>query len=73
MSSADNSPSLDPEVAALLASRPSPSTMPSIQELRAGELAYNAETINYQKETAPPGMLQNMYWGAHLLTVVESC
>ena len=73
MSSADNSPSLDPEVAALLASRPSPSTMPSIQELRAGELAYNAETISYQKETAPPGMMQSMSCRAHLLTIVELC
>lgn len=60
MSTNDGVPYLDPEIAAGLSKRSPPSTdkVPTIQEMRAGEATFHAETIQYQKEMAPPGMCQ---------------
>ncbi|KAK7677323.1 hypothetical protein QCA50_019653 [Cerrena zonata] len=46
-------PTLDPEIAAIVASFPTPEHPPTIQESRASEPAYFTDVIKWQKENAP--------------------
>lgn len=55
MSSRDNWPPLDPEVAAALSQFPSTSLPPTIEQLRSGA-AYSGAITPWQKENAPSGM-----------------